>query len=542
MSPTQDEKLELFEDAGLDLGLGPDVDIDVRADGSLGRGPRPLRVIAIGGARGGVGKSMLAANLGLYLSTIGRRVVLVDADPAGASLHTFLGTHPRASAQRSRRSGRASERVEADPVQETPFSGLKLLNLGLDEPASAASRAERLGKVTARVRALDAEYAIVDLGVGLARESLDAYLDADLSVFVTVPEPSAVESTHRFLRAAFARFASKVIVEPDAHAELERRFRGLGGAPAPLDLLRELEESGDPLAAAVRAAIERFQPNVIVNQTRLRADLELGAALYTVVRRRLGVRLRYVGYVDHDDTVWMCVRNRRPLLLEVPGARSSKRIEKIARRLLAIDAGKAAPQPWGLPNESHHDLLEIERGASDEEIRRAYKRCREVYGPHALCGYGLFESHEIETIRARVDEAFDVLLDPARRRPYELATFRQQPESAGTEPPTGIASGPPPPAPQIGADTQFTGALLRQVRESRRVTLRDVSLRTKISVVHLRSIEDDDFGKLPAVVYTTGFVTELARYLHLDPQQASRSYVNRYKRYLDDKQRGFVGG
>ena len=147
-------------------------------------------------------------------------------------------------------------------------------------------------------------------------------------------------------------------------------------------------------------------------------------------------------------------------LLEVPGAKSSRKIEKIARHLLMLDAGKAPlPRLVGPPMPGHHDLLEIERGASDEDIRRAYKRCREVYSHDALCCYGLFEPHEIEKLRARLDEAFDVLVDPARRRPYELSVFADEPE--------------PKPAEQAPrADTShrrlhvarhaFTGALLRR--------------------------------------------------------------------------------
>ena len=40
-------------------------------------------LIAISGGRGGVGKSMLVANLGVYLAQLGRNVVVVDADPRG---------------------------------------------------------------------------------------------------------------------------------------------------------------------------------------------------------------------------------------------------------------------------------------------------------------------------------------------------------------------------------------------------------------------------------------------------------------------------
>jgi flagellar biosynthesis protein FlhG len=262
--------------------------------------------------------------------------------------------------------------------------------------------------------------------------------------------------------------------------------------------------------------------------------------MQSAARRRLGFTLDYVGHVDHDDTVWTCVRNRRPLLLEVPGAKSSRKIEKIARHLLTLDSGKASPlRLSGVPSSGHHDLLEIERGASDEDIRRAYKRCRDVYSHDSLACYGLFEPHEIEKLRARLDEAFDVLVDPSRRRPYELSVFPDGPEPRPKEPERS-ASEPPRAAPDISPDTQFTGAILRQVRESQRVTLTEVNKRTKISPAYLKAIEEDDFGRLPELVYTSGFLRELARCFKLDPQQVSRSYSARYKRYLEDRERGFA--
>jgi flagellar biosynthesis protein FlhG len=360
-------------------------------------------------------------------------------------------------------------------------------------------------------------------------------------VFVNVPEPTAIENTYRFLRGAFVRYLLQSAPNEALRGEIERRMRALGGAAPALDLLQELEQEGHDAAPVVREAIERFHPHVVINQTRLRADLELGFAMQSAARRRLGMTIDYVGHIDHDDTVWTCVRNRRPLLLEVPGAKSSRKIEKIARHLLSLDAGKAPPRRLsGVPASGHHDLLEIERGASDEDIRRAYKRCRDVYSHDALCCYGLFEPHEIEKLRARLDEAFDVLVDPARRRPYELSVFADEPEPKPAVQAPRSDDEPPRPPPEITPDTQFTGALLRQVRESQRVTLTEVNQRTKISLQYLKYIEDDDFGRLPEVVYMSGFLREFARYLKLDAQQVSRTYVSRYKRYLDDKERGFA--
>ena len=60
------------------------------------------KIIAVGGAKGGVGKSMLSANLAVGLALLGQKVVLADLDLGGADVHLYTGvktlakTSPRA--------------------------------------------------------------------------------------------------------------------------------------------------------------------------------------------------------------------------------------------------------------------------------------------------------------------------------------------------------------------------------------------------------------------------------------------------------------
>jgi flagellar biosynthesis protein FlhG len=273
----------------------------------------------------------------------------------------------------------------------------------------------------------------------------------------------------------------------------------------------------------------------IVNQARMRADLELGDQVTVAVRRRYGVALKYIGYVEHDDAVRTCSRKRRPLLLESPGSRASRNIEKIARRLFASQDGRRDRSPWReVPPNSHHDVLEVERGATDEEIRRAYKRMCGVFDPENLVTFGLFDADGLDVARARIDEAYDVLLDPARRRPYEISVFPEPPETKAKTEQEQAPSGELPPAPSVTPDTEFGGALLRAVRESQGTSLDQISERTKVGINYLRCLEDDEFEKLPAAVYVRGFVTEFAKCLKLDPEQVSQSYIRRYKARMDD--------
>jgi flagellar biosynthesis protein FlhG len=512
---------------------------------------RPLRLIAVAGAKGGVGKTLLAANLGVYLATLGRRVVLVDADGAGANVHTFLGVERADAVAPYLPPGPAflwtpsadmvpppapMEPGPSEPL-ETPVPGLTLLDAELDRPGAtdgASLRRELFG----RVRALEADYAVIDLGSGVSDSFLDLWLAADVSLFVTLPEPPAIENTYRFLRASFARHLLREAPDETVEDGIRQRLRSMDGAPAPLDLARRLEAEADPLAGFVRERMEAFPFRLVLNQTRVRADLDLGDRMRSAARRRLGVSMDYLGYVDYDDAVWTAVRARRALLVESPGTKASRSIEKIARRLIAAESGKGPPaHVRNVPPETHHDLLEVERGATDEEIRRAYKRAKEVYGADSLCCYGLFDGAGLAALRARLEEAYDVLLDPARRRPYEISVFPPEPgpevERAFEDPGDEMRPEPPP----ITPETEFTGELLRVVRESQGVDVRAISQRTKIGAAYLRGIEEEDFGRLPAPVYVRGFLVELAKFLGLDPEQVARTYVRRYGRYLDDRER-----
>ena len=88
-----------------------------------------------------------------------------------------------------------------------------------------------------------------------------------------------------------------------------------------------------------------------------------------------------------------------------------------------------------------------------------------------------------------------------------------------------------------GGETIFTGPLLRQVREQQRITLKEVSERTKISVASLSALEEERYEDLPnARVYVRGFVRCLAAEIGLDKDQVSRTYVPRWEAWFYDRQ------
>jgi hypothetical protein len=85
----------------------------------------------------------------------------------------------------------------------------------------------------------------------------------------------------------------------------------------------------------------------------------------------------------------------------------------------------------------------------------------------------------------------------------------------------------PPQPVAVPEGAAWSGDMLRQVRESRGLTVNELAERTRITRHHLLNVEQDRFGDLPAPVYLRGIIMSLARELRLDGQKVARSYLDR---------------
>jgi transcriptional regulator with XRE-family HTH domain len=86
-----------------------------------------------------------------------------------------------------------------------------------------------------------------------------------------------------------------------------------------------------------------------------------------------------------------------------------------------------------------------------------------------------------------------------------------------------------PPMPELSPQTEFSGPLLRQIREAVGVELREIAERSKIGMAYLHALEGDVFAKLPAAVYVRGFLEQYARALGLDAERVKQTYLARYR-------------
>ncbi len=308
----------------------------------------PVRVVSVGGGKGGVGKTFLAANLAVALSRMGMRVIAVDVDLEGANLHTCLGVEsPRVSladfvAQR--------EDDLAKLLVKTPIDGLQIIAGTQANLAGAQPSHLRRVRLVRSLRKLDADYVIVDLGAGTHLSVLDYFLVGDEGLVVLHPEPTSVENAYTFLRAAFYRRLRLAMVGHGVRKLVTQAMdqRNEKGIRTPIDLLNEIQALDPVEGTRFVATMRAFRPKLVVNEVRTADDVKLGFSMSSVCKKYFGFEPEYLGYVNHDELARRSVGLRRPVVDVSEEADASIYLQRIARKLLAIrEREQQAADPTG---------------------------------------------------------------------------------------------------------------------------------------------------------------------------------------------------
>lgn len=301
------------------------------------------RIVAVGGGKGGIGKSLFSASLGLELAGRGQSVALLDFDLGGANLHTCLGLR---QPQRTL-SDFVLRKVDAlpDVLVETGVPGLRLVSGASDALAMANPMHQQKLRLLRAVQALDVDVAILDLGAGSHHNVLDFFLFADHGIVTLVPEPTSIENAYRFLKAAFFRRLRALERVYDLGGVLEQATREHATkVPSPARIIEMVAQEDTGAGAELADAVRDFHPLVVVNQVREAADLTVGEGVCLAWRRFFGLELDYLGYLRHDPSALEALREQRPLLLERRETPLGQDVAAIADKLLSIPAPRREAQ------------------------------------------------------------------------------------------------------------------------------------------------------------------------------------------------------
>ncbi len=292
-------------------------------------------VWAIGGGKGGVGKSVITASLGIALAARGRRCVVIDADLGGANLHTLLGVpNPRRTLSHFL-SGEVASLSEV--ISPTSIPGLSLVSGAHALLDVANLHHARKKKLLRHIGRLGVSQVLLDLGAGCSSNVVDFFLAARRGILVVVPEPTSIENAYQFLKAALYRSLRSVAEDPTIRSVLERVLSNRSRFPirSPRDLIAGAMEIDRYAGGALAARARAFSPLLIVNQVDRLEHRRVGLQIANASEYYLGTRLAYVGALDRDPQVPLAVSRRQPVLQLFPGCSFAKGVGEIADRLLS---------------------------------------------------------------------------------------------------------------------------------------------------------------------------------------------------------------
>jgi flagellar biosynthesis protein FlhG len=241
-------------------------------------GEATARIITVCSGKGGVGKSNFTLNFALALKSMGKRVLLFDADIGMANIDVLMGVSAKYNLYHLlKREAKIEEIIQLGPSSLPFIAG----GSGMDELFSLSE--SDLNYFTSQISHIadSMDFILFDTGAGLSKETMKFITSADDCLVVTTPEPTAITDAYALMK-----------VVHKSHPEVSFKLI--------------VNQAGDEKEAAATS-----------DRIRLAAD------------RFLQLNLPFLGYISADTHVVQAVKKQIPFSLAFPNSTAAKDIQRL---------------------------------------------------------------------------------------------------------------------------------------------------------------------------------------------------------------------
>ena len=293
-------------------------------------------IIAVGGAKGGVGKSALAANLAVGLALLGQQVVLADLDLGGADVHLYLGVKSLPKTWNDLLDKKVNS-IE-DIITPTAFEGLKLIGgdsskLGSDNLPYSQKR-----KIMRHLREIEGDYLILDLGGNTSYNALDFFLFADHKIVISGTEPASILDSYSFVKVAFFRFLERFFSEHNSLKDLGQKIKDRSWEQSKdlslEHILNEVRQRDESAYNKIRKQHDRFRVSLVVNMAENRKDFQIAESMQRVLKEKCFLNVGILGTIAFDKLARRAARSFTPIIVEYPKCQTSKAIHQMLAAIL----------------------------------------------------------------------------------------------------------------------------------------------------------------------------------------------------------------
>ena len=309
------------------------------------------KIFAIGGGKGGIGKSVITANLGislaLNLKREDKKVILIDCDLGCGNLSSCLGINEPPYTLKDFILGTKNHLDEI--VLDTPVESLKLISGSNGVLGMANIKYSQKKKFIDQVRKLNADFIILDLGAGNSYNVLDLFLVSDEGIVVTTPDRISTFTSYGFLKNCLLR---KLIKELSHQGDTEETLNLLTDTIDTMqvkrdkktfsmnELIDEISELDTTIAYRIKEIVHTFKPKLIVNMVEKSYKKKFGNWFKSSVKDTLTVELDYLGHVHYDEEIQCSTKKMEPVIFDSPAGRAANCFDSITQKLLGYDKKK----------------------------------------------------------------------------------------------------------------------------------------------------------------------------------------------------------
>ena len=295
------------------------------------------KIIAVGGAKGGVGKSMLSANLAVGLALLGQKVVLADLDLGGADVHLYTGVKTLAKTWNDF----LDKKVDSiqDILTPTAFNGLSLIGGDSTRLGSANLAYSQKLKIMRHLKdELETNFLIVDLGGDTTYNGLDFFLLADQKIVVSGTEPASILDSYTFVKVVFNRLLERFFSEHKPLKDLAEQIRDGSLEKSEnysLEFIYQQVRTRDQQAYyQLKRQLDQFRLSIVLNMTESSKDVRIAETMQKLIKDKCFLDIGILGTIPFDKGVRQAARGFTPIVVENPKCQASRNIHQMLAAII----------------------------------------------------------------------------------------------------------------------------------------------------------------------------------------------------------------
>ncbi|AOZ94239.1 MinD/ParA family protein [Paenibacillus crassostreae] len=264
--------------------------------------PASAKFITVCSGKGGVGKSNFTLNFALALQSLGKKVLIFDADIGMANIDVLMGASPQYNLHHLiRREKSIYEIIAKGPNGLSYISG----GSGLTDLISLSEHDIQYFTSQIELVANEMNYIIFDTGAGLSKENIQFIIAADECIVVTTPEPTAITDAYALLKV----------------------IHGIN--------------TNVPYQMVINRVDDEKEAMFTANKIKLAA------------KRFLNIEIPMLGYISDDSHVVQAVKRQTPFFIAFPNSVAAKDIKRLIKHYTSIPTATEVETLTGIKGFMH---------------------------------------------------------------------------------------------------------------------------------------------------------------------------------------------